>query len=1395
MARLIHSPTGSGPQGPFEPVVVETLRKSLPDDYLLLPNFSLKEQGRPGLEYDLVVIAPHAIYVVEAKEWYGRLTGDDEEWLLNGSAKKCPLWLVEQKAKVLKSRLGASASHVWVESVLVVPDKLQVLLGGNWAWNVAPLARAAVVLADTKRLRSPSDIRASHAAIVKTLQGSWGARHRNRYRRIGGWEVRETISSDGDSAEFLAARSFAEDPAVFRIRTWHVSPYLPAKEKEGRLTVIKRPTEALARIGPHPNLLPILAFAFLEEDDEFYEVTEWSLLGTLHGFLKNPELGPLTTRERLEIAEGVVSALDVVHRQGVVHRNVCPEVILIGSDRHARLTDFDRAYIEKGKTVFPSTEDRRRNPAYVPPELADTTDYDFDSCSDMYSVGVLLYELLAGKPPFETPAAARAAGGHPAPLPDAVLGSVHSELPGLIERLLTVEDFQARPTANEVAVTLRRLLESTREEHTLSVRPRPASGPPELKVGDIVGVLRVDAELGRGAFSRVYRVFHLDLAKTFALKLLSRAEDADLILHEGGRIRDALPHHKNISRIVWMDRLPGGSQLPYLVSEFIDGETLEAYASGKKRLAWADIREIGIQLLDALDALHNVEVPSDNPGETDRAPTRGLLHRDIKPANIILELPIHRPRLIDFNIAEAIGKGTGRVGTPRYWAPDAGRPEWRPDMDLFSLGIVLYELVVNTHPFEADNPESGSPLDPRTIRPEARYTADVTAFLLKAIQPEGRDRFQSAREMRKALEGVFQMQDGLPAATAGQGSFPGISLLPEEVGRQNYNPYVTRLLSLYSQARATNAGTRGLDEIARLTYVETRLDRELSPALAQGAFRLVLITGNAGDGKTAFLQKVEEKFRGLGADIEQLPTGNGSRWVYRGLHFQTNYDGSQDEGERRNEEVLADFLSPFKGPRLPGLGTSEVRLLAINEGRLLDVLSHEQYGLEFAGLSTFVKESRAGEAVGETGMLLVNLNLRSVSAGGKAAVVERQLEALLQPSLWVPCQSCAHETRCPLKHNADSLADSVSGPAVRERLLRLFEIVHLRRRAHITMRDLRSALSWLLFRDRGCSDVATLLDRTDAAAAADLAELYYPDAFAATDVVRKGSIDDRLVRLLREVDVGRVESPREDRLLARRPESAVPWMTFESRSSQATTVIGALESDAPDFQGGLPLGEYLIRQRATLGRRRRWAYFERRDDGWKGMVPFRALDLLEAATAGANEAEQVTAREEFKRRVIEAISRGEGVTDPDLLSRYLALRVSRVKHPRLRTYRLFPAADFELSVERGGALSRFLEMAPDHVELRATPRLGPARLKVSLDLLEMLEQIRTGYRPDIAALQGLFVNLQIFRNELLNLPFESVLAISEDGATYEIAASIGGDGGIRLRLSERRGVAGAEAGS
>lgn len=1418
MARLIQVPSGGGLIGGFEPLVLGALLKELPQEYAVAPNFQLKSQGREALEYDFTVLAPHAIYVVEAKEWYGRLTGDDSEWLLNQTPRRCPLWLVNTKCKVLKTGLGALGNEVYVSPVLVIPDGTSNGLGGSWAKHVMSLTGLVAYLQDPTQIARAGSIGQYHQSIESVLQGKWGARKRGQRRRIGSYEITEVLFADERSGEYLAKRSLIEvDPTRYRIRTWRLDPNLPKEAQEKQRALIMRPTEAVLKIGTHPNLLRVLQFEFVDEDYEFFEVTEWSEFGTLHGYLANKDRGELTLRERLEIAEGVATALEAVHSHAVVHRNVCPETIQIGFDRRPRLTDFDRAYIDSKYTVYAASEASRHvNHAYIPPELADTTDYDFSTASDMYSFGVLLYRLLADEVPFSDASEARAMHGRPASLPSAKREGVDPRLDSLILELLRVDDFKARPTASQAIRTLRDVLDiSSAGSHSERPTP-PAAGHQEtFEIGSLLrGTMRIDAVLGSGGFSKVIKVFHLDHQKYYALKILLDASNADLLLHEFNRVRPLLPRaHPNIAQIEWMERLDPPDRLPCLLTEFVEGETLEAYADGRKRLSWTDIKRIGLEILDALTALHPDEGEYEKlkkeaeRGEIDEGQyealmaakeraQRGLFHRDLKPANVMLAMPDHRAVVIDFNIASLASdqEATGR--TPAYCAPDwqiCGRASY----DLFALGCVLYELVVHRHPFPRGLPTEGPPYDPQDVAPELHLSRELRGFLVKAVQPNEHDRFASAREMRLALGAISAMFAPAEVQPAAPSRYPGITVGPEEAKKTNYNPYVARLLTLYSQARCTNSGTRGLDEIARLTYVRTKLDSRLAPAIASGNYRLVLITGNAGDGKTAFLQQVEALFAENGAILERLPSANGNRWEFAGVRYETNYDGSQDEGDQSNDAVLAAFLAPFEGPLAAGLKGANARLIAINEGRLLDFLAHSTFAPRFSGLRQFVLDALHGGA--QPGKaLLVNLNLRAVTAGGPESLLEKQLAAMLQEAIWAPCSPCALASRCPIKHNVDTLRDPASGAAVRERIRRLFEVLHLRRRAHVTMRDLRSALSYLLLRDHSCEDVAGLFARTDDAVTEDLAKLYYPNAFGEpspeifktpgsrvrqVESVGEDRAVDRLVRRLREADVGLVNSPLLDRRLYHGASSAVPWMTFEGRSEDALKVMSALTQSTPAPGDEVTLEVLLERRRNLQAMWRRWAYFERRDDGWRDMLPYRSMGLLERIIAPTGDADGQAARAALRDKVVDAISLSEGLRNQAIRERYLALKVTRVKEASVRSYRLFTKSSFSVTVAAPPPLAEFLEYAPDTVEIAAENGEGVARLRVSLDLLEMLELIGSGYRPTTTDLQGLFVNLLIFRNELLITTFDEVLVTGDDREFYRIGAT-GGQDGIRLYVEK-----------
>jgi len=1394
MARLIDPPHGSGPQGPFEALCVERFRRELPKTYRILPNFVIKERGRRALEYDFVILAPHAVFVIEAKEWYGRVSGDDTEWLLNGRPRRCVLEQVNFKAKVLKSKLGAIATPIEFIELMVVPDECQPVLHGGWAPHLLQLSKAIKHLQHPTRFGLRGD---DHSGLLdrvrQNLEGVWGQRIRGQRKRISSYKIEETLRLETDFEEHLCSHAFLDLKDLFRVRIWRVSNYRSAEERAARMEVIRRPSQALADIGPHPNLVRIVSFDEEPDHNEFFEVTDWTDAGTLHGYLNNQERDRLTMRQRLEIGLGVAQGLVAVHDAGIVHRALCPESILLGPGLKPLLIDFDRAYLPSGSlTVFPGTAARNR--AYIAPELSGVSSDRSNTQADQYSLGVLLYELFVGQTPFGGPEAALAEDGVPPRLPSDVRANTPELLDHLVLELLgTAPD--ERPTAAQAKALLVEMLRDTDETRSPSPEPEPDDDEPRsFEVGDVIDDrYRIDGELGEGGFSKVFKVFHLEHQLHYAMKLLLRGFDASNAIKEFRTGQD-LPVHPNIAKTIWMDRLSGPEKTPFVLSELIEGESLVPYARGEKSLAFAEVQEVGIQLLDALQAMHPqsdrlAELASRTLTEEEVAElmelrSKGILHRDIKPANILLEGWTGRPKIIDFNISTNHRTATGFGGTPEYWARDRGLPEWLPDADLFSLGLVLYELATHEHPYAGRNPEDGEPVDPRTTERGKRISDEFAAFLLKAVQPTRDRRFTTASEMKTALEAVQVLHAEVgPSEDAADERFAGLTLDAAERGRSNYNPYVSRLLSLYSQARRTNAGTRGLDEIARLTYVRTRLDSQLTPALLDGRFRLVLITGNAGDGKTAYLQQLEDAFRQSGAEVAALESGNGAEWAYGGVDYRSNYDGSQDEGDTSSDEVLADFLGPFEGTSLAGLSGPGARLIAINEGRLLDFLDHGPSRDRFVGLRRAVRSILDGDSEPPDGMLLVNLNLRALASGGASSILDQQLAKVLDEKLWAPCVSCDHQDRCPLLHNARTLSDPSVGPAVRARLRRVFEVVHLRRQQHVTMRDLRSALSWLLLRDHGCEDVERLLGSPEGGPG-ELGRLYYFEAFA-HDRVPEATVQDRVVRLLQAVDVGRVENPALDRRLYHHPWSAVPWMSVESRSGYEQKVLAAQVKKAIGPEDSDDTLRVLAAQRGLMSSLRRRAFFERRDEGWRKMLPYRSLLDLERVLTLENGPEAEEARQHLLGDIVEAISMLEGVRHPRMRREFLCLRATRTKNASLLSFRLFARSNFSLVVDQRTTLGRYIELSPDSLRLVADAKVGRASMRISLDLLEMLELIRKGYRPTAADMRGLFVNLLIFRNELLHLPYREVL-VTQDGETfYEVsAATAGSDLSLRIRPAD-----------
>jgi serine/threonine protein kinase/Tol biopolymer transport system component len=585
-----------------------------------------------------------------------------------------------------------------------------------------------------------------------------------------------------------------------------------SREDRRRLT---RESAVLASLD-HPNLCAVYESGETPEGDLFLA----SAFCEGETLAQRLEHGPLKPAVAVDLAAQVAAGLARAHERGLVHRNLRPSNLFIAPDGRAKIIGFGLPGLGE-QTLFSEVRAEPSVPSalsYASPEQL--RGEWIDARSDVWSLGAILAEMITGR--------------RPVPLePFGPLRAPHPEAPEAAEAAEELEKIAARAMAphpadryagaQEMRDDLRAL--GSAASRTASPAPSdPPSGSPSespsgspSERGRLVGPYRVLESLGGGGMGIVYRAEDTRLGRIVALKFLppdlTRDPVAKARFQQEARTASALDH-PNVCTIFEVGETADG-QL-FIAMPCYDGETLRQRLE-RGPLPVDEALDVAAQVARGLAKAHR----------------QGIVHRAIKPANLILTGD-GVVKILDFGIAKLAGaavltRAGSTLGTPAYMSPEQMRgEEVDARTDLWSLGVVLYEMLAGRRPFPGEHasvvretilgaqPEPLSRRRPEIPPPIERITAGLLA-------KNPADRFASADQVANELRALAGVTSG-SLATA-----PSMPAMPATLPAAQVAPRGKGWLR-WAAAGLALAGLAGAGSVLSLRLIRPAASKRVLPA-------------------------------------------------------------------------------------------------------------------------------------------------------------------------------------------------------------------------------------------------------------------------------------------------------------------------------------------------------------------------------------------------------------------------------------------------------------------------------------------------------------------------------------------------------------------------------------
>lgn len=1257
--------------------------KQLPDDWVVICN-KILPSGDRSYEIDFIVIGKRWVFLLDEKSWKGKIHGNDQLWVRgDGFSLPSPLAKADYVAKILASHLG---------------------------WKVTPLkanghfVRGGVLLSAAEHLPQIHDSRANNGIYLlhnvcerlRALDSQDGTPLVGQFqvhiqKALVDLSYRPQIPARIDSVIIDDAVTLRPGVRLFSGRfdgssdkAIQLMVYDLTKDPLNAQTLYDfymRECKALQKLGA-TGLVPTVNLPYKWSED-------FLVLPILPSRGKPLSVYPLPeTREEfvqeLVLTAACFAGLDQIHSQGVLHRAIGPGTICVQSAEKIVFTHFYAARVGDASIALALDALSLEDP-YAALDLALGYGYA-TSDTDTFSLALVFLERLSGVALSTMRANVESALIFPQQQRWTAFLSAElaSDLSSLFQRVVLPAKGVQPLLAKEIARNL-----------TAFARRLRVELPSESVEGKMLDKrYKVHRLLGRGTTACTYLASDNDFESLglFALKqYLSPAEVIPQAVAEFNVMRTI--HSKYLPQSY--DIYPPANDV-HLKMEYIPGPTLQQVEA---ELPWPLERWWSF----AQDLLNAVEILEQ----------RQLLHRDIKPANIILHEAENRPVLIDFGFAVQQGT-TGQIaGTPLYLPPEtmtiSTSAPFPASCDRYAVGIVLFKTLFGFLPFTLLGAERH--LVPLEHIAEAKMSR-IAHVLLRVVSNDPAERPVTVEQIRHEL----------------QTALLAVEEPVRDTEQELTNAWVNDIRSLYRNSEIGNQNNRGLDSaFVRETYVPTALDGKLLPALFKMKPKVVFLCGNPGDGKTAFLEKVQQALQERGArKVRQDPSG--WEWEWAGHLYRSCYDASEAHGDLNADQQLTAKLHGLEGQNQPTANLTV--LIAINDGRLADYFYRQRE--RFPWLGQQLELAREESEVEGRDVWVVDLKKRAfvgLPEAEETSVFRQVLQSLVAQENWQMCEECVAQTLCPLRNNALALRK----PRVVQRLEYLFLLSHLRRQRHTTMRDLRSALAYLITGNKSCEQIHEARHGADTGASL-VNFAYWQSAFAPIEQ------SDEALSDLMPFDPARFPHPHLDRFL------------HFHQGMQDAVLRSQFFADQKDLSP-----QRFKDEAAWMAAFKRRAYFDAGKPAiaaqnnlspilpkihWLDLLPYQYSKLFMMLLDGRLGDKKM---QELSKKLALGILRSDGIMD-DVPTGTLSIKVSASEEQQLVILKQLPLEEFDLTAEYPQGTD-MVERLPEIVLFQH--HSGTPCLEISVDLFELLLRMADGLHPTAPEYRPLLEDLRLFKDVLL----------------------------------------------